>query len=153
MKAKYFGINVNTLLVGGVIIATLVYFKMMKQIMSGVLGIFGKGKQDQNISDELVKPDSPFKPNESYLDSSFTFTEAETYAKMIYDAVGYFTNNTEQIWVALNACNSKADLNYISKVFSDRYTLDMLSYLRGGLWMGLSDKEMNEIIAYVNKLN
>ncbi len=110
--------------------------------------------EEKRLEAEKSNPDSVWNPvNQYYNDANMTYAAAEIYAKDIYNSISWFGDDEDKVLMTIKKCRSKADFNYLCKVFSDMYSSDMLSFLEGGFgWKGLSSQMLAKINDYVNLL-
>lgn len=107
-------------------------------------------------------PGSPWNPNfwqsapGGYYSFAFTESQAGELAKQIYNAMGLFSDNVEQIFASVKQCRTQANLSFIAWKFQKMYGSDLLTYLRngGGIlpWDGISDAEIVSLNNYITSL-
>lgn len=136
-------------------------------ITGGIIGLslvkqlFDKlGLGNDPASHDATDPTSPWKPNYWQQFSSYSYAitqaQAEQYSKLIHDAFTLTQDNFNQIKSVFFALRTKANVSYLSYVFTAMYNEDLLSFLGngGGIfpWDGLSQSQMQTLIDYVNNL-
>lgn len=79
---------------------------------------------------------------------------ARQYAKRIYNAMGIFDDNEEEVKAVFRNMQTQSQASFLCDVFQQEYNIDCLNFLRGGMWPKdrLSDADVNEITNYVNNL-
>jgi hypothetical protein len=139
-------------LVGGVI-----SFGLIKRLLES-LGIW-KSQDSKDLDNASMNPNSFWSPTYYLQFSSYSYaiyrTDAERWAREIYDAMGAFDDCEEcVIGVIRNNIRTKANMSYLCAVFQDLYGQDLLTWLRGGFWPKdrLSDADVAVINNYVSKL-
>ncbi len=83
-----------------------------------------------------------------------TRSSAESIAKNVYDAFGAFNDNEEQAIGALKALHYQTQVSFLSDVFFQLYSMDLITFLRGGSWPQdrLSDSDVQDLNLYLSKL-
>jgi len=138
------------LLIAGSILA----FNVIKKILD-TLGLGGDPS-----ADELANPLSPWKPNYWKQFSTFTYaiteSQAKEYAKTIHNAFTLFQDDFNAILGVFSSIKTKANVSYISDIFTRQYNEDLLSFLGdgGGIlpWDGLSKEHLATILNLVNRM-
>lgn len=131
-------------------------FVLLKQLLEA-LGIWKD--PDERRLDDLSKDANSFwnpnfwntKPaNQSYT-NPITLTTAKTYATEIYNSFGALNDCEECVKAVFKRIYSQASASFIAYAFNQVYGMDLLDFLRGGVWPQdrLSDKDVNEITNYV----
>jgi len=86
----------------------------------------------------------------------FTDASVRGIAKNIYDAMGYITDDENVIKAQIKRCNSKVKVSQLSKMFTQIYKRDLITFLRDGVGVrpnaGLSKEILDEVLKYVNSL-
>jgi hypothetical protein len=82
---------------------------------------------------------------------------AENLSKQLRNAIGYFTSDYTQVMGVFSQLKYKSQVSFLSDYFQKKYKDDLFQYLRAGYSLlitntGLSDKELDNIIKYVNNL-
>jgi len=137
-------------LVGGVLFGV--------HLISRILDKLGLGGDP--TADEQTNPNSPFNPtywrNFSTYTYAITLQQADGYAETIHDAFTVFQDDFNAIWSVFSQLKTKANVSFLSDIFSRKYTEALLPFLTdgGGLlpWDGLSKDNLNKILSYVSKL-
>lgn len=114
---------------------------------------------DPSAADQ-VDPGSPWKPSYWQQFNSFTYAinqaTAEQYSKTIHNAFTITQDDFNAIKSVFFALRTKANVSYLSYIFSHLYNEDLLTFLTngGGIlpWDGLSQSQMQVLIDYVNNL-
>lgn len=109
---------------------------------------------------EQSNPDSPWKPSYWRQYSAFTYAinreQAEQYAATIHGAFTIFQDDYNAIMSVFSDLRTKSNVSYLSDVFAQVYSEDLLGFLGngGGIlpWDGLSKDHLQTILSYVNKL-
>ena len=148
-------IDPNTLIIGGVAIFGLVVARKIL-IQFGLLG--GRGAAE--VQQQLSNPNSPWKPQfyKSAPAGSALLrrSTAETYAKIIYDALNWYADDTAKVNGVFAALATQSQVSFLSDVFRQSYNADLLSYLQEGSdtfpWNGLADDELLKITNLVDRL-
>jgi len=153
------------LMAGGGYVLYLMY-KTGKSI-TDVLNITSskEEKEAQQVfaSEPTANPFSPLyykelnKKNVVYL---FDKKYLEPKAKAIHDAVSKFPLMTDSAKIAtiIKSLQYKTQVSYLSEYFQNKYGYEMFTYIKDGYRFfvdgatGLSDKDMAQIINYVNNL-
>lgn len=65
-------------------------------------------------------------------------------AKKLYDAKGFFHDDTSGLWAALNRLQYRTHLAQVSNYFSKKYSKDLADYLQ----TFLNAEELNRVITY-----
>lgn len=77
-------------------------------------------------------------------------------AKNIYDSMGYITDDEDVVKAQIKRCNSKVKISQLSKMFTQIYKRDLITFLRDGVGVrpnaGLSKEILDEVLKYVNSL-
>lgn len=136
-------------------------------ITGGILGLslvkqlFDKlGLGNDPAAGDATDPASPWKPTYWQQFSSYSYAinqqQAEQYAKTIHDSFTVMQDDFNQIKSVFFALKTKANVSYLSYIFTAVYNEDLLSFLGngGGIlpWDGLSQSQMQTLIDYVNNL-
>lgn len=79
---------------------------------------------------------------------------ATTLANQIYNAMGIFNDDEDAVFAAFRTLKTKSNVSFLAKVFSDIYSQDLLTFLRGGIWPQdhLSDADVNTINSFLSQL-
>lgn len=81
---------------------------------------------------------------------------AKDYAKRIYDAMGYFTDDEAAVVSVFRLLRTQSQVSFLSDVFQQTYGTDLIEFLKKGKGImpeaGLNNDELSEIINIVNKL-
>ncbi len=143
------------MLIGGGVLA----FVLIKQVLE-TLGIW-KDADEKELDQTATDPGSWWSPNFwkskpanvswSYVIDTATAIE---WSKQIYDSFGAFNDCEECAIAVFKRCRTKANASFLADIFSQRYSEDLLTFLRGGWWPQdrLSDSDVNTINNYVNQL-
>jgi len=118
----------------------------------------GEGARAVNNLQRL--PNNPFSPNYflalKIKPSASLIAELEKKAKILWAAFGYFTDDEDAIFAVFKSLRSKAEVSLFSYYFTQYSHVDLLTFLQNGRDVlpenGLSDTEINNILAYVNRL-
>lgn len=131
-------------------------FVLLKQLLEA-LGIWKD--PDERRLDDLSKDANSFwnpnfwqtKPANQTYTAPITLSVAKTYADEIYNSFGAFNDCEECVKAVFKRCRSQATASFIAYAFNQNYGMDLLDFLRGGVWPQdrLSDKDVNEITNYV----
>jgi hypothetical protein len=136
-------------------------------ITGGLVGLVLVGKLFTKLglgadpaAGDATDPGSPWKPNYWQQFSSYTYAisqaQAEQYSKSIHDSFTVTQDDFNRIKSVFFALRTKANVSYLSYIFTAMYNEDLLSFLGngGGIlpWDGLSSSQMQTLIDYVNKL-
>lgn len=109
---------------------------------------------------DATDPASPWRPNYWQQFSSYSYAitqqQAEQYSKTIHDSFTVMQDDFNRIKSVFFALRTKANVSYLSYIFTTMYNEDLLTFLGngGGIlpWDGLSTSQMQILIDYVNKL-
>lgn len=137
------------LLIGGVI-----GFNIIRKILDK-LGL-GSDPAQGPQSD----PNSAWKPGYWQEFTTFTYAITESAAKQmaqtIYNAFTVFQDDYNAILSVFNQMRTKANVSFLSWVFSREYNMDLLAFLGdgGGIlpWDGISKENMQTLIRLVDRL-
>jgi hypothetical protein len=136
-------------------------------IAGGILGINAISKLLDKLglggnpaTSEIVDPNSPWKPNYwrqyTYFTYAITVQQAKDFAATIHNAFSVFNDDFNAIMGVISQMRTKANVSFLSDIFTQTYNEDLLSFLGdgGGIlpWDGLSKEHMQQILAYVDKL-
>lgn len=136
-------------------------------ITGGILGLslvkqlFDKlGLGNDPAAHDATDPGSPWKPTYWQQFSSYSYVinraQAEQFAKTIHDSFTVTQDDFNRIKSVFFALRTKANVSYLSYIFTALYNEDLLSFLGngGGIlpWDGLSQSQMQTLIDYVNRL-
>jgi len=131
-------------------------FILLKQLLEA-LGIWKD--PDERRLDNLSKDANSFwnpnvwntKPASQAYTRPITLQTAKDYAQEIYSSFGPFNDCEECVIGVFKRCASQATASYISFAFNQLYGMDLLDFLRGGVWPQdrLSDKDVNDITNYI----
>jgi hypothetical protein len=133
----------------------VVYFGLLNPLLK-YLGI--KDSEETKLLDnEASATGSPWNPNfYKSVPNAIILKRAyaENLAQTIYNSFGYFNDNEEQATGAIKSLMFKTQVSFLSQVFYELYKQDLLKFLRGGNYPQdrLSDKDVNELNLFVNKL-
>ena len=127
-------------------------------LVSKLFGILGLGV-DPSAQDQ-TDPGSPWKPSYWQQFNSHTYAinqaQAQQYSKTIHDSFTVFQDDFNAIKSVFFALRTKANVSYLSYIFTAVYNEDLLTFLTngGGIlpWDGLSQSQMQILIDYVNNL-
>lgn len=155
MSANKF-IKDNQILILGGITLLIGYNSFLKPLLEG-LGLKDSA-EDINVEKESINPNSGFNPN--YFRTIpkggrlITRQYADQLAKQIYDSVGWFGDDFDQMFAAFKALNTKSQVSYLTYVFSLNYKTDLLTWLQGTVYPNdrFSNDEVSQVIDYVKKL-
>lgn len=146
----------TSLIVTGGIIGWIIVKKILE-----ILGILDD-RDEVDLNNAANDPNSFWNPlmwnnkpsNIRYTEPIVTQQQAQYYASLIYDAMGFFNDNEEQVIAVFRAMPSQAAASYVNYWFNQLYKQDLLTFLRGGTWPQdrLSDSEVNQINQYVKNL-
>jgi hypothetical protein len=144
------------LYIGGGLIA----FSLVKKVLEK-LGLWDS-KDTKDLDNAANDPNSFWNPNywitikppnQNY---SYAINEstAKNWCKEIYDAFGPFDDCEECAISVFKRCRTKANASFLVWVFQREYSMDLLGFLRGGLWPKdrLSDADVNVINQFINGL-
>jgi hypothetical protein len=83
-----------------------------------------------------------------------TMSAAEKMATTLYDSFGWFNDNEDQAKAVIRSLKFKTQLSFLAQIFYQKYGLDLLSFLRGGMYPQdrLSDADVSELNTFINKL-
>jgi len=154
--------NKQLIIYGGGLL--LVYFGVLKPILNK-LGVT-KSAEDKVVDAQMDKPNSlnPFssqfyKSKESQNAGAILLKRqtAENFAKIIYDAMGVFSDDEAKVYGVFRALKTQSQVSFLSDVFQQMYKTDLLSFLKTGYsqWnpaSGMNADELNVVIQIVNKL-
>ncbi len=136
-------------------------------ITGGLIGLVLVGKLFTKLglgadpaAGDATDPGSPWKPNYWQQFSSYSYAitqqQAEQYSKSIHDSFTITQDDFNRIKSVFFALRTKANVSYLSYIFTAMYNEDLLSFLGngGGIlpWDGLGTSQMQILIDYVNKL-
>jgi len=149
------GIKISTtdvLLIGGGLLA----FTAIKRLL--IAGGIAAGPGTKAVSSQLTDPTSYWKP--LYYKKTggrlITRLTAGIAAKQIHNAFGIFQDDFNAVMAVFSKMPSKAAVSFLADVFQQTYKQDLLSFLTngGGIlpWDGLSDAQLQKVIALTNKL-
>jgi hypothetical protein len=148
-------INPNTaIMIGGGLIGLTVLKKVLDQ-----LGIT-RGPGGQATATEQQNPYSEWKPQfykAAPAGALLLHTDtAQAMSKIIFNAFTVFTDDFNAIFGVISQLKTKSQLSFLSEVFYNKYSSDLLTFLTngGGIlpWDGLSDAQMLKLTNYVNSL-
>lgn len=135
------------------------YFAVIQPLLIK-LGI-KNSKEEKDIEDQGNRPnqDNPFSPifYKSRNCTIITRASADKFAKEIYDALGFWGDNEDQVINVFRQLKSKCQVSFLADVFAQNYKKDLYTFLRdgaqsSGFWGGLSDTDLNTVIKLVNSL-
>lgn len=135
------------------------YFAVLKPLLV-TLGI-QDSREEKDIANQgnLSNEKNPFSP--AYWKSRnctiLNRGAADSYAKQIFDAFGFFGDDEDQAINVFRQLKSKCQVSFLADVFAQNYKKDLFTYLRdgsqsSGFWGGLSDGDLNTVIKIVNSL-
>ena len=112
---------------------------------------------DKSVNKILSMPvNNPFDPNLYTKAPSgaklITMAAANSIAQQIYDAIGTVYDTPTQIVAAFKKLSYKTQVSFLSKVFADKYKLDLFSFLTEKLDTTAQKIALGQIIDYVNSL-
>jgi hypothetical protein len=143
------------IILGGGILA----FDTIQNILEA-LGLW-KTKGEKELDAHEGNPNSWWSPNfwrSKPASASWTYTidrqTAESYAGDIWDAFGWFNDCEECVTSIFKKLRTKANASYLAEIFTEKYGMDLLKFLRGGWWPQdrLSDTDVKYIDEYLEKL-
>lgn len=138
-------------IVGGVIALS-----MVTKILQS-LGIWDS-RDTRDLDNAAQNPASFWNPGYWMNTQDYTYTidmdTASQWAKEIYDSFGFFNDCEECVLAVFRRMRTKANASFLAYVFQQIYNMDLLSFLRGGMWPQdrLSDADVAVINNFVNKL-
>lgn len=134
-------------------------FKLFEQLLQS-LGIW-KDRDEKALDAAAIDANSFWNPNYwktkppnvSYT-RPITQSMAFDYARQINDSFGPFNDCEECVKSVFRQMPSQAAASFVSDAFTQRYGLDLLDFLRGGVWPQdrLSSSDVAEINSYVLSL-
>jgi hypothetical protein len=142
------------LIVGGIIA-----FDIIKRILI-TLGIWDS-KDTKELDDEAADPNSAWNPNFYKTKPSnvqwtyaITTSQADKFARDIYNAFGAFNDCEECVKGIIRQQRTKSNISYIAEQFQKIYGSDLLDFLRGGWWPQdrLSDSDVAELNRFIAQL-
>lgn len=142
------------ILAGGVI-----GFSLIKKILEGI-GIWDS-QDSKDLDNASTDPDSWWNPNfwktkplTIPYTNPITAATGRALAESIYNSFGAFNDDEESAIAVFKLLPSQAAGSYLSEIFANNYSQDMLTFLRGGNWPQdrLSDSDVNVINNFVNNL-
>lgn len=134
-------------------------FSLIKKFLE-TIGIWDS-KETKDLDSAATNPNSFWSPNfwrskPSNIPWSYAISQptAEAWANDIDEAFGPFNDDEEAAIAVFKRARTKANISFLSEVFSERYGQDLLTYLRGGWWPQdrLSDSDVAIINNYVSRL-
>ena len=149
------------------IVIGIALFVGYRKVIKPVFDFFGltKSDTDESISVQVSSPQSAFSPNywRNYFYSAGTtangrrpltntmINQAKQYAKRIYDAMGYLSDDEDEVVGAFTSMGSKSIVSLTCYFFSETYQgKNLLMYLKNGVDIlpqnGLSDSIIEDII-------
>lgn len=133
-------------LIGGGI--ALAYFG----VLNPLLKFLGIKKDEEDIIIEKAENtaawDTNFWKEPGIKKTILTNAGAEGFAKMIYQAFGFFNDSEEQIFAVFNKMKTQAQVSQLADKYFQLYKVDLYYELKDRL----SDNEFATIIKIVNKL-
>jgi len=142
-------IQIAFLVAGGV-----VAFSLVRKVLDKL------GLGPDPVKPVEADPNSAWKPSywRQFSNYSYTITEssARTFAQTVYNSFGLFKDDYAAVLNVFSQMRTKANVSFLSYVFSNEYNTDLLSFLSdgGGIlpWDGLSSDHLKTLISYVDKL-
>jgi hypothetical protein len=142
-------------------IAAIGYFGVIRPILKKV-GIV-KSAEDILVINQGNTPnkDNPFSsafykygPAGTKL---LTVATADQYAKRIYDAMGYISDDEAAVYSVFRSLSTQSQVSFLAERFRIKYGVDLLQFLKNGknqynYASGLNSDELSIIINIVNKL-
>lgn len=158
MKQKKAVGNVNPETVTAIILIAggVLAFDLVSKLLQG-LGIW-QSNDSKSLDAAATTAGSPWNPNfyKQYTNYSYAIStdQATTLANSIYNSFGIFNDCEDCVKAVFNSLQTQTEVSFLSKVFTDIYNQDLLSYLRGGMWPQdhLSDSDVAQINKYVMSL-
>ncbi len=158
-KKKAVGeIKRSDVITGGLVVAGLFGFKIIQNLLEAV-GIFA-GAGNNQASQQQSNPNSPWKP--AFYQSSpsgallITESRVQEFIQTIHDAFTVINDDFNAIMSVFTQLKTQSQVSYLSYKFTEKYSEDLLSFLRdgGGVlpWDGLSSAHMKIITDLVNNL-
>ena len=153
-------INPNTLLIIGGI--AVLYFGLINPLLKKI-GL-KKSESDKNVDDfeKLPNADNPFSPvflrkiKPGTKIKLITQANKEIYAKKIYNALGYFTDNEAEVLGVFKNLKTQTQVSDLATYFQIKYNQDLFTFLKKGKGImpeaGLNSEELSQIISLVNSL-
>ncbi len=153
----------NTTLILGLAGLGLAYFGLLKPILNAlrITSTAETKEQEQNIKTAETAPANvnPWSPNYYKIKGGtvFTLATAKAKAKIIYNALGNFSDDEEAIYGVLKSAKYKTQISFLCDVFYQMYKIDMFEFLKRGKnnWnyaAGLNSSELNQCIEIVKNL-
>ena len=81
-----------------------------------------------------------------------TAAASQGLSRKIYDAIGFFYDEPNEILAAIKTCTYKTQISFLSKVFADMYGKDLFNFLQEKLDRTEQKITFGRIVDYVNKL-
>lgn len=86
-----------------------------------------------------------------------TVASADQYAKRIYDAMGYLTDDEAAVYSVFRSMKTQSQVSFLCERFRIKYGLDLLEFLKKGknqynAASGLNSDELATVINIVNRL-
>ena len=139
----------------GVAAVGLVYFGVLNPLLK-FIGL-KDSEETTALNNTATSTISPWLPNfwKSVPGAMIlTRAAAEKMAATLYDSFGWFNDSEDQAKAVIRSLKFKTQLSFLSQVFTEIYGLDLLSFLRGGIYPQdrLSDADVNELNIFINKL-
>ena len=94
----------------------------IKKAIDNKEGDYGTSKD--LASDKALDPNLYKKSNPSLSDA-----EANSLAKQVYDAHGFFNDDEDSVYAAFQKCPAKVDVSKMSAFFLTKYSQDIYSYI------------------------
>lgn len=141
-----------------VILFGVAYFVFAKPVLN-FLGIT-KGAGERAAIDESKNPNSPFNPNLwqtlKVVPNEALKKKVMTAALIIHDAMGYVTDNEDEVFAAIKAMRTKTEISMVAYAFQAAFGKDLVQYLQKGRDIfpqnGLSDSELKQVFSLVARL-
>lgn len=134
----------------------IVGFVLIKQILEA-LGIW-KDQDTKDLDNAAGDPNSFWNPNFWKGSQNYSYAidlpTAQQLVTEIYNAFGAFNDCEECVIGIFRSMRTKANVSFLSYVFQQKYGMDLLKFLRGGIYPQdrLSDTDVAEINRYVKQL-
>lgn len=127
------------------------YFLIIRPVLIkiGIIKSAEDKKREKTVAQYGTATDSPFSPSLWKKGGTvLTKASAEKLADQINDAIGFFSDDENEVYGAMRQLKTKTQLSFLADIFQQRHKMDLYQLLN----RNFSDSEMDVINGIANNL-